>query len=72
MVINTLIVRIRTWLDAQNPASLLMRVPPAAIAKWCLTNLTSNREGLLSFSLFWFWFPVADMIYKGNRDLEEV
>lgn len=40
MNFNNLRLRSRTWLDVQSLTSFLVRVPPAAIAKWCLTNTT--------------------------------
>lgn len=45
MNFNNLRLRSRTWLDVQSLTSFLVRVPPAAIAKWCLTNTTSKQRG---------------------------
>lgn len=73
MNFNNLRLRSRTWLDVQSLTSFLVRVPPAAIAKWCLTNTTSKqRGGGLSSLSSPFCLPITDMIYKMNRNLEEI
>lgn len=65
MIINTLRVRIRAWLDAQNPASVLMWVPPAAIAKWGLQTPLQTERTFCHFYCFGFVLQLQTGFAKG-------
>jgi len=63
----------KTWIDVQSLAFVLMRVPPAAIAKWCLTNTTSKQRGAFVVFIILFLFSNCkhDLQngYKSGRNL---
>lgn len=70
MIINTLRVRIRAWLDAQNPASVLMWAPPAAIAKWGLQTPLQTERTFCHFYCFGFIFTVLVLFCSCRQDLQ--
>lgn len=64
MNFNTPKLRIMTWLNIQSLKSFLLRVSPAAIAKWCLANTTSKGRMAFIVSIILFLFSNC------NHDLQ--
>lgn len=72
MIINTLRVRIRAWLDAQNPASVLMWAPPAAIAGGASTPHSKQRGPFVIFIVLVLFCSCRQHLqreYESRRDL---